>query len=490
MHFFLLIAFLGALLAPGQFAWGHGGEIESPDVYLPTQIGLPQEHTGHSSQEHQTVLKDARTRADIAASGATVQKQEEFRSLVRYAILSVVLFGMFLLFFPFRHMPKMIGLLPGRLQNFFVSSEEKTQEIEGEISVMAGKTGVRRRIVLLVRKYKPQLQHASLLLGGLLPVVFVILLFSGVILSFFYDPTPQGAHESVGAIVASGGTAFIRNLHFWAADAFLFILFLHFTRVALSKPSGRARRIAWLFGIVLFLTVSAEMLAGTFMRGDQEAYEAYSHFFLGTSGIVATYFPPAQILVDFFSGNAALFRFFIIHSVLIPLTIALFFLMHALFAPTVRSLLLPFKKITDATIRGSLKTEGLMRAPTVKKLAIMTLLISLVLLVLSFFYDAPFLTSPYAGLEVTKPPWWLLWIVALENKWGLIAIIFAPVVLFGAFAAIPFFSKDKPGADLGTYIYIIAVVLVLLLGFWGVLRPQVAHTEHFMQEQGEAGSAH
>ncbi len=490
MHFFLLIAFLGALLAPGQFVWANGGAAASSGVYLPTQIGLPQERTSHSSQEHQTVLKDARTRADIAASGTTVQKQEEFRSLMRYVILSVVLFGMFLLFFPFRHMPKIVGLLPGRLQKFFVSSEEKTHQIEGKISNMVDEDSMRWRLILLVRKYKPQLQHASLLLGGLLLVAFVILLFSGVILSLFYDPTPQGAHESMGAIVASGGTAFIRNLHFWAADAFLFILFLHFTRVALTKPSGRARRIAWLFGIILFLLVSAEMLAGTFLRGDQEAYEAYSHFFLGTSGIVAAYFPPAQILVDFFSGNTALFRFFIIHAVLIPITIAVFFLMHALFAPTVRSLFLPFKKITDATIRGSLKTEGFTKTPAVKKLAIMTFLLFAALLVLSFFYDAPLLASPYAGLEVTKPPWWLLWIVALENNLGLIAIIFAPVVLFGAFAAIPFFSKDKPGADLGTYIYIIAVVLVLLLGFWGVLGPQVAHTEHFMQEHGETGDAH
>lgn len=333
------------------------------------------------------------------------------------------------------------------------------------------------------QKLKSELQQTGTVLGGLLMVLLLFLILSGTVLALFYSSQPEETYQSMVTIMGHPLLAFIRNFHFWAADIFLFTLFLHMTRVALTKPSGRARMYAWWVGIGMLILVGAEMLLGTFMRGDQEALEAYSHFFIGTTGIVAKYMPYTGIITDFFSVHAALFRFFILHAIVIPFTLVSLIVLHGLFAPTFRAIMAPWKKITEPTIRGSLDIRPFFSFPSVRKIIGLTLVALGVIVFLSAVLPAPLLSSPYAGLEVTKPPWWLLWVVALENWWGLTPIVIAPPVLFLIFAAIPLFTKDKSGADKGVYIYLITIAVVVALGFYAAVAPQVAHTEHFMQQQ-------
>ncbi|KKU52047.1 MAG: hypothetical protein A3A28_03690 [Candidatus Sungbacteria bacterium RIFCSPLOWO2_01_FULL_47_32] len=335
------------------------------------------------------------------------------------------------------------------------------------------------------QKIKSELQQTGIVLGGLIMVLLLFLIVSGILLAFFYSPQPEETYSSMDSIMANPITAFIRNFHFWASDLFLFTLFLHMTRVALTKPSGKARRYAWWVGIGMLILVAAEMLLGTFMRGDEEALEAYSHFFIGSTGIVANYFPFTTLITDFFSQHNALFRFFIFHAILIPFALLSLIILHGLFAPTFRALMSPWKKVTEPTIRGSLDIRGVFAYPSVRKMMYLSLIALGAITVLSLALPAPLLPPPYGGLEVTKPPWWLLWVVFFENFFGLTPIVILPPVLFLIFAAIPLFTKDKPGADWGVYIYLIATALVISMSFWAALGPQVAHTEHFLQGHTE-----
>ena len=337
-------------------------------------------------------------------------------------------------------------------------------------------------------RIKSELQQTGIVLGGLLMILLVYLVVSGTVLAMFYNTRPEEAYQSVVAISSGPVTSFIRNFHYWSSDLLIFILFLHMTRVALTKPSGAPRRYAWWVGAGLLLMVGAEMLIGTFLRGDQEALEAYSHFFIGTNAIVAKYVPQVGILIDFFSDRAALFRFFIFHSVVIPFGILSLIVLHGLFAPTFRAMLAPWKKISDAAIRGSLRPEGFFSSPSVRKIGVMAGLSLAVISSLSLALPAPLLSSPYGGVEVTKPPWWLLWVVAAENTWGLAAVVILPPILFLLFAAIPLFSKNRPGADLGVYIYLVTIVILVAVSFWASQAGQVAHTEQFIQQHH--GGAH
>src|SRR3989338_11101527 len=87
-----------------------------------------------------------------------------------------------------------------------------------------------------------QLKQTGIILGGILIALLFYSTMSGIILSFFYDPAPGKAYESMQSIVGIPLLAFIRNFHYWSSDLLLFVLFLHVTRVALTKPVGSALR--------------------------------------------------------------------------------------------------------------------------------------------------------------------------------------------------------------------------------------------------------
>ena len=336
-------------------------------------------------------------------------------------------------------------------------------------------------MIIAFKHLKSELEQTGALLGGLLIMLLFFTAASGVFLALFYNTQPEETYRSMIAIMDNPFTAFLRNFHYWSADLLIFSLFLHITRVALTKPSGKPRRYAWWIGTGLLMLVGAEMLLGTFLRGDQESIEAYTHFFVSTTGIVANYLPFITVVTDFFSGHMTIFRFFIFHAVIVPFGILSVVVFHGLFAPSFRALIAPWKKVSDATIRGQLTPQpGFFSTPSVKKLGILTLVALLVIIVLSLTLPAPLLSSPHGGMEVTKTPWWILWVVSLENIYGLNALLVAPTIFFAVFAAVPLFTKDRSGADLGVYIYLIAMAIVLSLGFWGAFAPQVPHTEMFM----------
>ena len=295
-------------------------------------------------------------------------------------------------------------------------------------------------MLLALKNLKSELQQTGMILGGLLLTLLFFTVVSGIILALFYNTQPEETYRSVLAITENPFTAFIRNFHYWATDLLIFTLFLHITRVALTKPSGKPRRYAWWIGVGLLILVGSEMLLGTFLRGDQESIEAYTHFFLGTTGVVASYLPFVTVITDFFSGHTALFRFFIFHAVVVPFGILSVIVIHGLFAPSFRAMIAPWKKMSDATIRGELKPQpGFWRTPSVRKMGMLTLVALVVIIVLSLLLPAPLLSEPHGGMEVTKTPWWILWVVAVENIYGLNGMLIPPPLPFFLFSAVPFF---------------------------------------------------
>jgi quinol-cytochrome oxidoreductase complex cytochrome b subunit len=79
-------------------------------------------------------------------------------------------------------------------------------------------------------------------LGGMSLVAVLLLLATGVLLLFAYEPTAGGAYESVTALryqVPMG--QFVRNVHRWGGNALVILAFLHLLRVhatgAHAEPS-------------------------------------------------------------------------------------------------------------------------------------------------------------------------------------------------------------------------------------------------------------
>lgn len=51
--------------------------------------------------------------------------------------------------------------------------------------------------------------------------------------------------------------------------------------------------------------------------------------------------------------------------------------------------------------------------------------------------------TPVEGIEITRPLWMFLWLFALENWWGIPAILWGSVALFGVLVAAPFIDRRR-----------------------------------------------
>ena len=90
--------------------------------------------------------------------------------------------------------------------------------------------------------------------------------FTGVLLALYYRPTVADANGSVRLIVTDvefGGL--VRSLHYWGAQALLFVLGATIAWAALRRAYRSPNAFAWFSGISLTLVAVAETLTGSLL---------------------------------------------------------------------------------------------------------------------------------------------------------------------------------------------------------------------------------
>src|SRR5262245_30216057 len=91
-------------------------------------------------------------------------------------------------------------------------------------------------------------------LGGTPAYLFLIQITTGILLSFYYVPSPDHAYESVQAITSTIPFGwFIRSIHKWAANLMIITVLLHMCRVFFSGAFRHPRQINWVIGCGLLL---------------------------------------------------------------------------------------------------------------------------------------------------------------------------------------------------------------------------------------------
>jgi ubiquinol-cytochrome c reductase cytochrome b subunit len=182
--------------------------------------------------------------------------------------------------------------------------------------------------------------HWSFMLGEIALYSFVILVATGIFLTFYFDPsqasvvyhgpykpldgiTMSRAYEStinISFSVRSG--LLMRQIHHWAADIFVGSIVVHMARVFFTGAFRKPRELNWTIGIVLLIlailngfigySLPDDLISGT---GIRIAYSIllsipwvgqYLALFLFGSNY------PGDVIID---------RFYIIHVLIIPLVI-------------------------------------------------------------------------------------------------------------------------------------------------------------------------
>jgi quinol-cytochrome oxidoreductase complex cytochrome b subunit len=112
-------------------------------------------------------------------------------------------------------------------------------------------------------------------LGGMSLVLVLLLIGTGGIMMFAYQPAPGAAYDSVVALEQDtlfGG--FVRGVHHWSANFLIAIVLLHLLRVFFTGSIHAPRQFNWVIGVTLLLCVIAANFTGYLLPWDQLAYWA------------------------------------------------------------------------------------------------------------------------------------------------------------------------------------------------------------------------
>jgi menaquinol-cytochrome c reductase cytochrome b subunit len=157
-------------------------------------------------------------------------------------------------------------------------------------------------------------------LGSASLTAFLVQAGTGVILAFYYHPSPNDAYDSVVRITNDLTLGWlVRGMHKWGASVFIILMFLHMGRVFLFGAYKYPRELNWIVGVLILLLGMLEGFTGYLLPFDQTAYWAtvVGINLNGTAPFVGPFL--AQFLQGGQSiGQNTLSTFYAIHMLLIP----------------------------------------------------------------------------------------------------------------------------------------------------------------------------
>jgi ubiquinol-cytochrome c reductase cytochrome b subunit len=327
----------------------------------------------------------------------------------------------------------------------------------------------------------PVPEHANSLaytLGGMTLVSFVLLVATGIYLAQFYDPTEEAAHSSVAYIIDTVfAGALIRSVHYWLATVFMITLVLHMVRTFASGSFKAPRELTWVTGVLLFLLAGGLMYSGTILKADQEAIEALEHNneVADLFGFLGFWFS-----ADFTDNVSIITRLYIAHVSILPVLVAAVLAVHMLLIKRHRMSPVPWGKPADVERRERAEhaepfTSHLLH---IGKWSLVVIGAALLLAGISPAGLGP---AGVEGIEITKPPWYFLWLYPWENWVGLDALWIIPGLVTLGLLAIPFVdrSSERDPRRRRLWIALGLVVLVAWAVFtiYGAVTVPVSHTE-------------
>lgn len=112
-------------------------------------------------------------------------------------------------------------------------------------------------------------------LGGLTAALFGIQALTGIMLAFYYRPTPEAAYASIQYIETEVyfGAA-VRTIHHWAANGMIVMCVAHMARVFIMGAYKRPRELNWMSGVLLLLLTLVFGFTGYLLPWDQRAFWA------------------------------------------------------------------------------------------------------------------------------------------------------------------------------------------------------------------------
>jgi quinol-cytochrome oxidoreductase complex cytochrome b subunit len=291
-------------------------------------------------------------------------------------------------------------------------------------------------------------------LGVILGFLFLVMVFTGVILMIYYTPSVETAYQSVKDIVnIVPGGRIIRNMHRWASQGMIIVVFLHLIRVFYTGSYLGNRSLNWVIGVVLLIITLLSNFSGYLLPWDQLAYWAVT---IG-SNIAAS----ARELTDLLGitnwldpggflkklliggevvGQPALSRFFALHVIFLPLTMLVLIGIHFWRIRKDGGLSRPAKYASD---KGGENKWYAWPVLMWTELALLLLVVVVVLFV-AVVADAPLLekANPVFPENPAKSPWYFLGIQELVSYSAFAGGMLVPLLYLVFLFSIPYRDRE------------------------------------------------
>ena len=158
-------------------------------------------------------------------------------------------------------------------------------------------------------------------MGGIAATLFLVEVVTGTLLMFHYHPTPTQAYSDIVTLreaVPLGGV--VRTLHRFASHGLILTVFLHMLRVFMTGSYQSPRRLNWVVGVLLLVLTHATALTGYLLPWDQSAY--------WTTTVVTQLSRDLPLLGSDSPPESLLLRYYILHCVVLPITMTILILYH------------------------------------------------------------------------------------------------------------------------------------------------------------------
>ena len=169
-------------------------------------------------------------------------------------------------------------------------------------------------------------------LGGITAFLFVTQGLTGILLAFYYQPTPESAYASIQFIESQVqfGAA-VRAVHHWAANGMIIMCIAHMLRVFIMGAYKSPRELNWVSGVLLLLLTLAFGFTGYLLPWDQRAFWASTvgSEIAGSIPIIGN-LALIFLRVGWDVGAQTLSRFYALHVIGLPLLTLAFMGAHFL----------------------------------------------------------------------------------------------------------------------------------------------------------------
>lgn len=188
----------------------------------------------------------------------------------------------------------------------------------------------------------PRQLHSGHFLGALALFLFLLEVFTGILLMVYYQPTTAEAYGSIQYITSTAQLGWlVRGLHRWGANLLIVVILFHLLRVC-WHGAYRERELNWVVGVLLLFLTLAFGFTGMLLPWDQQAFWTTDAARRAITQVPVLGGPFLDLLWGGAElGQGALLRFYVFHVGLLPWLTMLLIATHlylvsrqGLFAPT------------------------------------------------------------------------------------------------------------------------------------------------------------